>query len=44
MKSTFKFIVIILLLSLIACEKGIQKKEVTLDEIYGGIDSAGEEK
>lgn len=33
MNSTFKFIVIIsLLLSLIACEKGIQKKEVTLDE------------
>ena len=33
MKSTFKFIVIIsLLLSLIACEKGIQKKEVTLEK------------
>jgi len=33
MNSTFKIIVIIsMLLSLIACEKGIQKKEVTLDE------------
>lgn len=32
MKSTFKFIVLISLLSLIACEKGIQKKECTLDE------------
>lgn len=33
MNSTFKSIVIIsMLLSLIACEKGIQKKEVTLDE------------
>jgi hypothetical protein len=33
MNSTFKFIVLILMvLSLIACEKGIQKKEVTLDE------------
>jgi len=38
MKSMFKFIVIISLLSLIACEKGIQKKEV------GGINFAGEEK
>jgi hypothetical protein len=33
MNSTFKFIVLILmLLSLLACEKRIQKKEVTLDE------------
>lgn len=33
MKSMFKFILLILmLLSLIGCEKGIQKKEVTLDE------------
>jgi hypothetical protein len=33
MISTLKFVVIIsMLLSLIACEKGIQKKEVTLDE------------
>ena len=32
MKSMFKFIVIISLLSFIACEKGIQKKEGTLDE------------
>jgi hypothetical protein len=33
MNSTFKFVLSIsILMSLIACEKGIQKKEVTLDE------------